>query len=134
MLVLVAASIVGIGLFALTGWPLMLVLAPVAAVGVPALLAAPTNRDIELLQALDRWVRSLAATLPTGRSVPEAVRVSVRQAPDLLREPISELATLYNTAFSLHPLSEWDTLALLAASVFLGWLGASLSLRQYLKH
>lgn len=26
----------------------------------------------------------------------------------LLRDPISELATLYNTAFSLHPLSEWE--------------------------
>ncbi|HOB04041.1 MAG TPA: type II secretion system F family protein [Propionibacteriaceae bacterium] len=84
-----AAIVAGIVLFALTGWPLMLVLAPAAALGIPLLLAAPTNREVDLLVALDRWVRSLAATIPTGRSVTESVRLSVRQAPDLLKEPLS---------------------------------------------
>lgn len=84
-----AAIVAGIVLFALTGWPLMLVLAPAAALGIPLLLAAPTNREVDLLVALDRWVRSLAATIPTGRSVTESVRLSVRHAPDLLKEPLS---------------------------------------------
>lgn len=85
----VLGTAAGLGLFALTGWPLLLVLAPAAVLGIPFLLAAPPNRDIELLQALDRWVRSIAATLPTGRSVAEAVRLSVRQAPALLAEPLA---------------------------------------------
>ena len=39
------------------GLPLMLVVVPVAVVGVPHLLSAPKQDQIELLQALDRWVR-----------------------------------------------------------------------------
>ncbi len=84
-----AALLAGLVFFALTGWPLMLLLAPAAVLGIPMLLAAPTHHDIDLLQALDRWVRSLAATLPTGRSVAESVRLSLKQAPELLREPLS---------------------------------------------
>ena len=89
MLRLVLALVAGLGLLALTGWPLMLVLAPAAVLGVPVLLSAPFNHDIALLEALDRWVRALSATLPTGRSVTESVRLSARQAPDLLREPLA---------------------------------------------
>ncbi len=83
------AVVAGVAFFALTGWPLMLVLAPGAALGIPVLLAAPVNHDVHLLQALDRWVRSLSATLPTGRSVSESIRLSLRQAPDLLKEPLT---------------------------------------------
>jgi Flp pilus assembly protein TadB len=47
-------------------------------------LSAPSNRDLAVLEALDRWVRSLASLLPTGRSISDAIRVSVGQAPALL--------------------------------------------------
>jgi cell division transport system permease protein len=50
-----------------------------------------------------------------------------------LRAPIGELAQLYSLDFSLRPLSAIDSAALLCAAAALGWLGASLSLRQHLK-
>lgn len=50
-----------------------------------------------------------------------------------LRAPIGELARLYSLDFTLRPLSVIDSAALLGAAAALGWLGASLSLRQHLK-
>jgi Flp pilus assembly protein TadB len=69
---------------ALTGWPLLAFLVPVVAYGLPMVLSAPSNRDVAVLEALDRWVRSLGSLLPTGRSIIDAIRVSVGQAPSLL--------------------------------------------------
>lgn len=68
----------------ITGWPLLLVLVPVIGFGLPVVLSAPPNRDLMLLEALDRWVRSLASLLPTGRSISDAIRASTRLAPPLL--------------------------------------------------
>jgi cell division transport system permease protein len=51
-----------------------------------------------------------------------------------LRAPIGELAGLYSLEFLLRPLSPIDSAALLGAATGLGWLGASLSLRQYLRN
>lgn len=50
-----------------------------------------------------------------------------------LRGPITELATLYSPGFVLHGLGAAESAALLAAAALLGWLGAGLSLRQYLR-
>lgn len=49
-----------------------------------------------------------------------------------LRGPIEELAQLYSLAFALKPLSGGDALAVLGCAAGLGWMGAALSLRQYL--
>ena len=68
----------------LVGWPLLVVLVPVVAYGLPMVLSAPSNRDLAVLEALDRWVRTLGSLLPTGRSISDAIRVSVVQAPALL--------------------------------------------------
>ena len=81
---LAAALVGGIVAATVTRWPLLLVLVPAAVVGLPLLLGEPENRELELLQALDRWVRSLAAMLPTGRSIIDAIRLSRRHAPVLL--------------------------------------------------
>ncbi len=74
----------GVAIAVATGWPVLAVLVPLGVIGLPLLLGTPPNREIELLQALDRWVRSLTATLPTGRSITDAIRVSERQAPAML--------------------------------------------------
>lgn len=81
--------VAGIGFAAMTGMTVMVVVVPIAVVGLPILLSAPPNRDIEMLEALDRWVRGLAATIPTGRSITDAIRVSVRNAPALLAGPLA---------------------------------------------
>jgi Flp pilus assembly protein TadB len=81
---LALALAAGVVAAAVVGWPLLAVLVPVVAYGLPMVLSAPSNRDLAVLEALDRWVRSLASLLPTGRSIGDAIRVSVGQAPALL--------------------------------------------------
>lgn len=49
-----------------------------------------------------------------------------------LRDPITELAQLYGIDFVLRPLALLDSALLLITAAGLGWLGASLSLRQHL--
>lgn len=71
--------------------PVLFVAAPLATVGMPRLLGEPTQSEVELLEALDRWVRGIVATLATGRSITEAVRISARQPPSLLANAISAL-------------------------------------------
>ncbi|MFV0453123.1 MAG: type II secretion system F family protein [Propioniciclava sp.] len=85
------AVVLGVGLTAWTGWYVMLVAAPLAVVGLPQLLSAPRQDEIDLLGSLDRWVRGMAATMATGRSITDALRLSARQAPDRLTEPLALL-------------------------------------------
>lgn len=83
-------QLLGLGLgagvmgYLITGWALLLPVAPLAFVGVPYLLGDPPNREVELLSGLDRWVRGMSATLQTGQSVTDALRSSARNAPALL--------------------------------------------------
>ncbi|MGJ6981664.1 type II secretion system F family protein [Aestuariimicrobium soli] len=73
----------------LTGWPIMIVLGPAAVVGVPWLLGAPPNRELELLVALERWTRGLASSVPTGKSIADAVRATRRQAPPAIAPAVT---------------------------------------------
>lgn len=91
----------GLAVAAATGWVIALPLVPVLAFGLPYLLVLPKAGDVELLEALDRWVRSLASTLTTGKSVPDAIRISRRTAPDLLTEELGVLVSRLN--------NRWDT-------------------------
>ncbi len=50
----------------------------------------------------------------------------------LLRQPMATLSQLYSSAFALQPLSLGDSLSLLLFSVYLGWLGAWLSVARHL--
>ncbi|HZL75570.1 MAG TPA: hypothetical protein VFB83_09360 [Propionibacteriaceae bacterium] len=93
-LILLLSMIAGCVLAVLTGWLILIVVIPALAIGLPYLLILPRARDVELLEALDRWVRSLAATLATGKSITDAIRVSRRTAPPLLADEISLLVTL----------------------------------------
>lgn len=128
---LVAASI--------TRWPLLVAVLPGLGIGLPLLLGKPSNRELELLQALDRWVRTMAAILPTGRSIGDAIRVSVRQAPTLLVEPLSLLIdrlddrwtltqALYAMADDLDSADADAVLASLALAAQRGGTGAQATL------
>lgn len=93
--------IAGLIAAAVTGWGLLAVLGPLLGIAVPYLLGKPPDRDLQLLQALDRWVRSLAAILPTGRSIGDAIRVSARQAPAPLVAPLTLLVQRMDDRWSL---------------------------------
>lgn len=85
---LVIGLIAGLAVAWWTGWPIMVVVVPAGVLGIPYLLSAPRQTEIELLQALDRWVRGMAATMATGRSITDALRLSARQPPPVLAEPL----------------------------------------------
>lgn len=86
----------GMMALAITGWPIMAVCVPVAVLFVPLLLGAPKNKDMELLAALDRWVRLLAATLATGVSIHDGIRATQKQVPAVLQSNISTLLDRLN--------------------------------------
>lgn len=133
----------GIGLvgYLATGWVLLIALAPVLALGIPYLLGDPPNREVELLGALDRWVRSLAATLPIGHSIVDAIRGSVRTAPELLAPDLRRVVTRLDQRWSIRDaLTEFadrldspDADAVLAAltlAAHRGGTGATLTLNE----
>jgi tight adherence protein B len=99
--ILLLSLITGCTAAMLTGWLILIVVLPLLALGLPYLLILPKPRDIELLEALDRWVRSLAATLATGKSITDAIRISRRTAPPLLADEINLLVTRLN--------NRWET-------------------------
>lgn len=98
---LLAAIAGGFLVAALTGWVIALPLVPVLAFGLPYLLVLPKARDVELLESLDRWVRSLASTLTTGKSITDAIRISRRTAPELLSDELGLLVSRLN--------NRWET-------------------------
>lgn len=99
--ILLTSVITGCVVALLTGWMISIVVLPMLALGLPYLLILPKARDIELLEALDRWVRSLSATLATGKSITDAIRISRRTAPPLIADEVSLLVTRLN--------NRWET-------------------------
>jgi pilus assembly protein TadC len=100
-MILLLSVIIGFVIAMLTGWLILIVVLPLLALGLPYLLILPKPRDIQLLEALDRWVRSLAATLATGKSITDAIRISRRTAPPLLADEINLLVIRLN--------NRWET-------------------------
>lgn len=98
---LLISLLVGFVVAAVTGWIVALVLIPVLVLGLPYLLVVPKPRDVEILEALDRWVRALSATLATGKSITDAIRISRRTAPAVLAEDVGILVTRLN--------NRWET-------------------------
>ena len=100
-LILLVSVLIGFAMAAVTGWLVAIVLLPLLALGLPYLLSLPRPHDVELLEALDRWIRSLTATLGTGRSITDAIRISRRTAPPLIADEIAVLVTRLN--------NRWET-------------------------
>jgi Flp pilus assembly protein TadB len=89
-----------------TGWALALILAPVAVVGLPALLAAPpAATQIARLEAMEEWTRSLAGVLTVGVGLEQALVATLRSTP----API--FGEVYRLVARLR--SRWDTEAAL---------------------
>ena len=98
---IVAGLVAGVVVLAVTRWVPAVVIVPVVVVAGPRLLGDPKNRDIIVLEALDRWVRALTASLLTGRSVPDAIRSTRRQAPEVLANAVSLAALRLDERWTL---------------------------------
>lgn len=97
---LATAVVGGVGVQLLTGWIIAVLLVPLAVFGLPWLLGAPPNREIEVVRALDRWTRSLASAMPTGKSVADAIRATRRQVPPVLATPVGTLVQRLDARWS----------------------------------
>lgn len=82
---------IGVLTASVTGWLLALIAVPAALIAIPMLLAEPPNREVELLAALDRWVRLLATSLTSGKSIRDAVFATRSQTPAVLVPAVTRL-------------------------------------------
>ncbi|MBF4768624.1 type II secretion system F family protein [Nocardioides agariphilus] len=95
---------VGLGLlgWAITGWVLALVIAPVAVIGLPALLSAPpAATQINRLEAMEEWTRSLAGVLTVGIGLEQALVATLRSTPASINAEVSRLVARLR--------ARWDT-------------------------
>lgn len=97
----VVGLVAGLVALPITRWVPALVIVPLVVIALPGLLGAPRNRDIEVLEALDRWVRALIASLMTGKSVADAIRSTRRQAPPAIAEAVLLAAARLDERWSL---------------------------------
>lgn len=87
----VASLVAGVVVATATGWLIALVLVPAASLGIPALLSEPPHREIATLAGLDRWIRLLAPSIATGKSIRDAILATRSQVPAVLRDPVARL-------------------------------------------
>ena len=91
-LLLLAGFGVGVVAWLITGWPLAVLLAPAAAVGLPMLLAAPpAAARIGRLEAMEEWTRSLAGVLTVGVGLEQALVATLRSTPAPIAAEVGRL-------------------------------------------
>lgn len=91
-----------------TRWVLALVIAPVAAIGLPILLAAPpAATQINRLEAMEEWTRSLSGVLTVGIGLEQALVATLRSTPAPIRAEVERLVSRLR--------ARWDTESALRA-------------------
>ena len=77
----------------LTGWVIAVVIVPLALAGIPVLLAAPpAQREVQRLEAMEEWVRTVAGTLGVGVGLEQALLRSLRSTPEPIKPEVTRLA------------------------------------------
>lgn len=90
---ILASFVFGAVIAIATGWLIAIVLIPAATLGIPALLSEPPQHEIATLAGLDRWVRLLAPSIATGKSIRDAILSTRSQAPAVLSAPVTTMVT-----------------------------------------
>lgn len=85
----------------------LIVVVPIAVVGLPALLGKPDTRERDMLSAVEAWSRSLAAGSATGRlTLRDVIAVTRTSTPPVLRPAVDRLharmASTWTTAGALR--------------------------------
>lgn len=94
---LAAGMLIALG----TGWVIALVLAPAAAVGLPVLLSAPgSTEQIDRLEGLAEWSRSLSGVLTVGVGLEQALIATLRSTPEAIRPEVSRLVARLRARWS----------------------------------
>jgi Flp pilus assembly protein TadB len=88
----VAAFVAGLVAAVATGWVLLVVLLPLAVVGLPVLLATSDAGDrIARMEAIAEWTRNLSGVLTAGQGLEQALQSSLRSTPDAIRPQVAQL-------------------------------------------
>lgn len=86
------ALLVGIVIGTATGWVILVVALPLAAVGLPLLLATSVAAPrIARMDAIAEWTRNLSGVLTAGQGLEQALQASLRSTPDAIRPEVSGL-------------------------------------------
>jgi len=88
-----AAAAAAVLAWVVTGWPVAVLAAVLAAIGVPRFIAArrQVRARIDRLDALASWTRRLADTLTAGAGLEHALQASLRTTPAALAGPVGRL-------------------------------------------
>jgi tight adherence protein B len=127
-LLLGAGVIAGAIVAIVTGWLLAIVIAPLAAVGLPFLLSASDAQDrIARLEAMEEWIRSLSGVLTAGVGLEQALIATLRSARTEIRPEVGRLVARlrarWGTEAALRALADDlddSTGDLIAANLILG--------------
>lgn len=93
-LLLVAGAALGLVGWLITGWVLVLVIAPIAVIGLPILLSAPpAATQIARLEAMEEWTRSLSGVLTVGIGLEQALVATLRSTPAPIADEVQRLVT-----------------------------------------
>lgn len=122
---------VGLLVTLFTGFVPALVLAPALLVLLPELLRNQPQPELELLEALDRWVRVLTASVRTGKSITDALRSTRPQLPARLVAPVNAMVARLDARWPLaealqqmaDEVDSADADAVLAALILVGERG-----------
>jgi len=99
--VLLLAGLLAGGVIALlTGWLAAVLVVPAAAAGLPVLLAAPPRTQLDRLEAMEEWTRSLAGVLTVGVGLEEALVATLRSTPEPIRPEVGQLVARLRARWS----------------------------------
>jgi tight adherence protein B len=100
-LLLVVGLVVGVLVGLLSGWLIAVLVVPAALAGLPILLSAPpATAQIERLEAMEEWTRSLSGVLTVGVGLEEALVATLRSAPDPIRPEVTRLVARLRARWS----------------------------------
>jgi Flp pilus assembly protein TadB len=89
-----AATSTGGLVYALTGWPVLGLLAGIGVVIVPRIMSSAQRRGVtERSEAVARWIEMLRDTIAGAAGLEEAVAVTARRPPPAIRGAVERLAT-----------------------------------------
>ena len=102
------STLIGIVFALVTGWWLLVIAFPIAAFGLPWLMAkGPEEKNIAKLDALDSWTRSLSGLTVSGAGLERTIAASLSSCPEPIRPEVTQFVARLN--------ARWTTAAALQA-------------------
>lgn len=97
---LIIGLFLGIIAAIISGFPVMVIVVPVAMTVLPTLLGKPSTYERDLILALENWARSLSSTSDTGAfTLREVIGITQGSVPQMLKAPVNRLYTRMSSSW-----------------------------------